>query len=86
MARTIHVCQSVRGALRQPLHELDWFQHDDGRPMTPSEAFDALCDELVKGHEVIPLGSPCEGFDYVKGCPGHPTPDGATDANGDGRG
>jgi hypothetical protein len=28
-------------------------------------------DELVRGHDVIPMGEPCEGFDYKKGCPGH---------------
>lgn len=39
--------------------------------MTPSEAHDALCDELAKGHEVIPCGS-CDSWDYVTGCPGHP--------------
>jgi hypothetical protein len=30
-----------------------------------------LMDELAKGHEVLPLGKACEGFDYKTGCPGH---------------
>jgi hypothetical protein len=32
-------------------------------------------DELVRGHEVIPCGEPCKGFDYKKGCPGHESTD-----------
>lgn len=70
MAKTIHVCLSVRGALRQK--NFAGFQHDDGRQMTAREAENALFDELAKGHEVIPLTTdPCEGFDYKTGCPGH---------------
>jgi len=73
--RTVHVSLSVRGAL------LDWsdrefegvFSHPDGRKMTPREAKSALMDELAKGHEVLPCAADCEGFDYVKGCPGHVT-------------
>lgn len=70
---TIHMCLSVRGALRNwSKRELaTLFTHDDGRKMTASEARDALLDELAKDHEVIPLGPPCEGFDYEAGCPGH---------------
>ena len=71
----IHMCLSVRGAL------MNWsdrqfdgvFTHDDGRSMTPMEAKAALLDELAKGHEVIPCGPVCDGFDYGGGgCPGHP--------------
>ena len=69
-----HMCLSVRGAL------MNWsdrqfvgvFRHDDGRSMSPSEAKEALLDELSKGREVIPCGPVCEGFDYKGGgCPGH---------------
>ena len=69
-----HMCLSVRGVL------LNWsdsqlegvFKHDDGRPMTPQEAKATLLDELAKGHEVIPCGPACEGFDFTGGgCPGH---------------
>ncbi len=26
---------------------------------------------LEEGKVVLPVGEPCEGFDYLKGCPGH---------------
>ena len=74
MSRTTHSCLSVRGAL------LNWsdrrfeglFRRDDGTVMTAREAKMALLDELAQGHEVIPLGAACEGFDYRgRGCPGH---------------
>lgn len=65
----IHICQSVRGALRN--RSFDSFQHDDGRPMSRDEAFEALCDQLAQGHEVIPIGA-CNNFDFKKGCLRHP--------------
>lgn len=76
--KTYHLCLSVRGAL------MNWsnrrlagvFRHDDGRSMTPREAKQTLLDELAKGHEVIPIGTACEGFDYSGGgCPGHEVPE-----------
>lgn len=78
-ARITHLCLDVRGALH------NWsdrqmkgvFNHDDGRKMTPHEAREALMDEIAKGHEVIPCGPVCEGFDYQTGCPGHDVPEAA---------
>jgi hypothetical protein len=74
--RTHHVYQSVRGAL------LNWgpkeyrnVRADDGTPMTMREVKAALLDHLAQGHEVIPIGPACEGFDYKTGCPGHDIPD-----------
>jgi hypothetical protein len=76
MARTIHMCISVRGML-------NWNRVDAKRNMksitkrdgTHYASFEELkhelYDELAKGHEVLPLGEACEGFDYKKGCPGH---------------
>jgi hypothetical protein len=32
----------------------------------------ALLDALADGHEHLPLGKDCDGFDPKKGCPGHP--------------
>lgn len=70
-----HMCMNVRGALSNWSDQryVGVFTHDDGRTMTPKEAFDSLLDELAKGHVVIPIGPVCEGFDYSGGgCPGHP--------------
>jgi hypothetical protein len=69
-----HLCLSVRGALKNwtPGDFVNLVRRDDGRWATPAEAKDFLLDELSKGHEVIPFGEPCEGFDYSGGgCPGH---------------
>ncbi len=72
MRTTTHFCVSVRGALRN--RNFAGMQHNDGRPMTKDEAFDALCDELAQGHEVVPMGE-CDNFDFKKGCQGHKLPD-----------
>ena len=73
-SRRIYLCLSVRGALRRLAEsrakKSEFF--DDGRPLTRLEAIDSLQDELVKGHETIPLGencaNPCKNAD--KGCKG----------------
>jgi hypothetical protein len=72
---TYHLCLDVRGALRNwsDRQMAGVFQHDDGRPMTILEAKDALMDEIAKGRKVIPC-SPCDNFDYQRGCLGHPQP------------
>lgn len=72
MSRSYHLCLDLRGALH------NWsdremkgvFKHDDGRVMTIREAKDALMDEIAKGRKVIPC-SPCDNFDYQRGCQGH---------------
>ncbi len=72
--KIVHMSLSVRGAIR---NYRDWIgammNSETGEPLTANEIQDALMDELVRGHEVIPLGEACEGFDYSGGgCPGHP--------------
>jgi hypothetical protein len=76
MSKMYHLCLDIRGAL------LNWndremrgvLQHDDGRPMNAREAKNALMDEIAKGRKVIPC-SPCDNFDYQRGCQGHEEPD-----------
>lgn len=80
---TIHVCVSVRGAIRSLTASrakmAPGMSHAGGRPMTREEAIESLLDELAKGHEVLPFGDPCEGFDYSGGgCPGHEKDDEVT--------
>ena len=71
--RRIHGCIDVRGLLLKKDRDLrGWLTNDDGRELSPQEARLALMDELLKGHEVIPVGDPCEGFNFKTGCPGHP--------------
>lgn len=72
--RTFHVHLSIRGYIRgaskRELSQL--FVDGEGRQLTADEAREHLMDLLAAGKEVIPLGEPCEGFDYAgNGCPGH---------------
>ena len=76
MSTTFHMCQSVRGMLNWTATEtkrnMRSITKEDGRRFGSVHEFrSAVVDELAKGHEVIPLGKPCDGFDYKKGCPGH---------------
>lgn len=81
MARsTQHMCLSVRGALTNwKDKELKGMFTVDGRKSTAAESKQLLMDELVQGHEVVPFGPACEGFDYSGGgCPGHPVEEAVT--------
>lgn len=73
MTRTIHCCLDVRGALKNMTSRqlAGMFRHDDGRKASADEAKEHLMDAIAKGYEVLPMGSPCEGFSYQTGCPGH---------------
>ena len=76
MARTVHSCISVRGMLnwdrRETKRYLRTITKNDGTRFSSIDEFrNALLDELVEGHEVLPIGKPCAGFDYKTGCPGH---------------
>lgn len=79
MSKTIHMCMSVRGALNWPpkywRSALKYVTKSDGTKFRDvRELRDALMDELANGHEVIPLSSNCDNFDFKKGCRGHETP------------
>lgn len=73
--KTIHLCQSVRGALRNWNRE-NWVDvmkdTDTGQMLSPDDVKEYFFDQLAMGREVIPIGPECEGFDYSgSGCPGH---------------
>jgi hypothetical protein len=71
-----HMRLDVRGAIRNK--SFDGLQHDDGRPMTRDEAFNALCDCLKSGKEFVPVGD-CDNWSDSEGCClGHPTIDAET--------
>lgn len=75
VSRTVHMCLSVRGALRSnsTIRALrGCITLEDGRKAETVEAVrEFLFDQLAQGHEVIPFGSGCDGFDWKNGCPGH---------------
>jgi hypothetical protein len=67
--KRIHMCQDIRGALK------NWKKKDYQTAfptLSVDEAREHLLDCLAKGWKVLPFGSPCEGFSYQDGCPGHP--------------
>jgi hypothetical protein len=72
MATTMHVSLSVRGFLTGPDKDCRDLFKRDGRTLTPREAKAVLSEYLAQGYEVLPFGEPCEGWDKVNGCPGHP--------------
>lgn len=62
-----HCCLDVSGALRMSDRDLlGWFPR-----MAPSAARTVLALEQMKGVKVVRIG-PCDNFDPVKGCMGHP--------------
>jgi hypothetical protein len=72
------MCISVRGMLHwseaETRRNLKSITKNDGtRYVSVAEFKNSLMDELAAGHEKLPLGEPCEGFDYKHGCPGHET-------------
>jgi hypothetical protein len=68
----VHCCMDVRGALKMTKRQLGgMFRDGDGRRLSADQARDALLDHIAAGHEVIPFGPICNGFDYKTGCPGH---------------
>lgn len=76
MSRTIHLCVSVRGMLNwskaDAKRNMRSITKSDGTRYTDwNELRNELMNELAQGHEVLPMGDPCEGFDYKTGCPGH---------------
>jgi len=71
-SKHIHMCVDISGALKNK-----WFNcfiDDDGRRMRPRDVREKLEYMLAMGQQVMPMGEPCEGFDPIDGCPGHPTP------------
>ncbi len=73
---TIHMCVSIRGMLNwseaETKRNLRSITKSDGtRYKSVAEFRNDLMDELSGGHEVLPMGELCDGFDYKKGCPGH---------------
>jgi hypothetical protein len=70
MKTTYHLCQSVEGALRN-WTRADWLYLAKKNNKTIDECKDHFWDLIKAGKLVVPIGKPCEGFDYKNGCPGH---------------
>jgi hypothetical protein len=71
--RILHGCVDIRGVLNWGNNDLKkLFKAKDGKEFSAEEIRNFLYDKLGEGHEVLPIGEPCEGFDIKTGCPGHP--------------
>lgn len=65
-----HLAQSVSGALKNWTKK-DWEMNGAENKITGAQLKERFRKMEAEGIEVIPI-TPCEGFDYKKGCPGHP--------------
>ncbi len=81
----VHMCVDIGWLLEMSDRKLTSLMRDNGKRPKARDVRNYLYDCLRKGWHVLPLGEPCEGFDYVTGCPGHPnetltpTPEGQGD-------
>ncbi len=65
-----HLSQSIEGALRN-WAPADWDIVAEENNLSVKECKNQFWDLFREGKRLLPMGEPCEGFDYVKGCPGH---------------
>lgn len=72
MSKILHVGLSIRGALKDETLAR-CITAKDGRQLSQLEIHNILCDLLADGVEMIPIGEPCEGWNWKTGCPGHNT-------------
>lgn len=70
MGRTLHLCQSVSGALRN-WSKKDWEHIGRDNGMTGPQVKEKFRIMEFEGIKVIPIGDRCEGFSNETGCPGH---------------
>lgn len=70
MKKTIHICQSIEGALAN-WKESDWNHVASINGITADECKEWFRLQDFKGVKVIPIGEECEGFSYQTGCQGH---------------
>ena len=72
MSETVHMCMNIDSLLSRGVKSLHGLIFDSqGRKMSGREVRAWLLSERDKGRQVLPFGDPCEGFDYIAGCPGH---------------
>lgn len=67
---TLHLCQSVSGALRNWTKDI-WDSVGAQNNMTGNQMKEKFRIMEFEGKKVIPFGKACDGFSYETGCPGH---------------
>lgn len=68
--KIIHMCQSVRGALKN-WDKNQWKQVAQDNGMSVERCKEWFRIQEHNGVKVIPFGERCEGFSDIDGCPGH---------------
>lgn len=73
MKQRVHMSMNIEGALRNYGRKSmkGLITDDDGTEWSDLKVRNYLQECLNKGWRLLPCGD-CEGFDYQKGCPGHP--------------
>jgi len=74
MKTTLHLCQSVSGALKN-WKKRDWEECGRVNGKTAAQMKEQFRILDFEGVKVLPFGKECEGFSYETGCPGHPAED-----------
>jgi hypothetical protein len=69
MSRTIHLCQSVEGALKN-WKKAEWKSLAKSNNCSIDDMKEYFWNCLKEGKLVLPIGE-CDNFDYKKGCLGH---------------
>ncbi len=74
--REIHLRLDIRGAINN-FKKSEWknvVRDDDGTYLSPSDVKSYFLDCLSEGKKYLPFGTPCVGWSYETGCPGHELP------------
>ncbi len=68
-----HMSVNIEGLLKQyKRKKITFFEDDNGKRLSDSEARAEISRLLSLGHKLIPTSKECEGFDpFGGGCPGH---------------
>lgn len=74
-ATLFHMCIDIGGLLNRSDFELARLFTDKGQKQPGALVRQWLKLEQARGHKVLPLGKPCDGFSYETGCPGHTCPE-----------
>lgn len=71
--KTYHMSMNINGLLRNyKRKKINFFEDDNGRPLSDKEAREHIAELQAKGHKLMPMSDECEGFDpFGVGCPGH---------------
>lgn len=74
MKKTYHICQDVRGAIKNWTKQ-QWADVARDNGISVDRCKEWFRIQEFNGVKVIPIGPRCEGFSDIDGCPGHEVDD-----------